>query len=104
MPVIGTVCPGTQDYTCFVLPNRFSPTAGCVLPSACMTVITMALLCRNAPALCVRVHLKLYVLVHPNRDAERRQPMIGTMYPGGKNLLASPLMIKHKSSLPDDKL
>ena len=39
-PVTGTVGAGTQDNTCFVLPNRFSPVLGCVLPAACMRVIT----------------------------------------------------------------
>ena len=54
------------------------PAAGKTHPNA------GALFCRNAPALCVRAHLKLYILVHADRDAERRQPVIGTVCPGDK--------------------
>ena len=70
MPVIDTVCPGTQDNTCFVFTkpvftgirqhaaDKTHPNAG-------------ALFCRNAPALCVHSHLKLCILVNVDRDAER---------------------------------
>ena len=47
-----------------------------------MPVITGALFYRNAPALCFRAHIKLYVLVHPDRDADHRQSVIGTVCPG----------------------
>jgi hypothetical protein len=47
-----------------------------------MLVITGALSCCNALALCVRAHLKLYVLFHPDRDAEHQQPVTGTVGPG----------------------
>ena len=81
----GTVYPGTQENTCFVLPNRFSQAAGCVLPAACMPLITGALFCRNARAVCVHAHLKLYVLIHSDRDADPRQPVTGTVCPGPKS-------------------
>ena len=82
MPVIGTVCPGTHDNTCFVFTKpvftgirvRFTGSADKTHPNA------GALFCRNAPALSVRAHLKLCILVH----AERRQPIIWTVCPGGK--------------------
>ena len=82
MPVTGTVCPGTQDDACFLLPNRFSPAAGCVFPGTFIPVITGALFSRNAPAVCVRVNLKLYVRFHLDRDADHRQPVTGTLCPG----------------------
>ena len=83
MPVIGTVCPGTQDNTCFVFTKpvftgirvRFT---GSMLPTK-RTRMPVALFCRNAPALCVQSHLKLCILVNADRDAERRQPVIGTV-------------------------
>ena len=90
MPVIGTVCPGTQDNVFCIYQTGFHRHSGAFYRQHVADKKYSnagAVFCRNAPALSVRSHLKLCILVNADRDVERRQPVIGTVCHGGKNLV-----------------